>query len=256
MATFDRVIWYLNIAATLVLLGRLFATGLWRTYRWLFFFFVADTFQSLLLIASLGNRNRYAEMYMGGQAVKMVLSVFVVLELYQLALASHPALAGFGRKTVGWLLVGSSMVAAGGLWMDSSVRPGQSTILHRFFTVERTMDFSVLIFLLLICCFMLWFPVRMKPNVALYIGGFVVWFLARSFGLLMANILSASFFHTMSNAMLAVCFGCLSFWSLALRRGGEFTTLTVGHRWNPAVMERLTGQLESINASLVRLSRD
>jgi hypothetical protein len=42
-------------------------------------------------------------------------------------------------------------------------------------------------FLLMISVFMLWFPVCLKQNSFLYICGFVVYFLARSIGLLFSN---------------------------------------------------------------------
>ena len=61
--------------------------------------------------------------------------------------------------------------------------------------------------------------------------------------------------HPLSAAMLSISFLCLIVWLFALRRQGEETTTVIGHRWNPARMERLTGQLEAINASLSRLGQ-
>jgi hypothetical protein len=251
-----RAIWYLNVGLTFVVLFRLLLTGLFRIYRNLFLFLLVNAAEALLLAHfQFNNLNRYAEVYMGSQALKMMLSIFMVLELYRVVLAGHPALARFGRRAVVYALGLAAVIAASGVVLDTSVMPGQSRTLHHFFTAERTMDFAVLMFLLLISGFTLWFPIGMKWNVALYLAGFVVFSGAQSFGLLMANILPRGFFNLMSDVMLWVSLGCLLTWLFALRSEEEQAITIVGHRWNPAAMERLSGQLETINTALVRLGR-
>jgi hypothetical protein len=255
MGLFVRTIWYLSIGVTFVLLVRLIVTKLFLTYRNLFLFLVVNAVQALLLAVLQSNLNRYAQVYMSGQLLKMVISVFMVIELYFVALASHPALARFGKKLVAYALGLAGVIAACGVVLDSAVLPGQSQILHRFFTAERTIDFAVLLFLLLISGFMLWFPIRMKWNIALYLGGFMVFFIAQSFGLLMVNLLPRALFGVMSNIMLCVSLGCLLTWLFALRQDDRNTVAFVGHRWDPAAIGRLTGQLDQINAALLRFGR-
>jgi hypothetical protein len=192
---------------------------------------------------------------MVGQAVKLVLVVFVVLELYRLALSGQPALAKYGQETAGIALVTAACVAALGLLVDPTVPPGRSVILYRFFSFERTMDTWVLIFLVVICLFMTWFPVRMKRNVAYYLGGFMLLFLARSAGLLLLNVLSRGRHDILNDAMLGISLACLVMWLCAFGEAGEKVTTIVGQRSDPRAMEKVTGQLESINASLTELSR-
>jgi hypothetical protein len=255
MGAFVRTIWYLSIGVTFVLLLRLIVTSLFLIYRNLFLFLLVNAVQALLLVVLQSNLNRYAQVYMSGQLLKMILSVFMVIELYFVALASHPALASFGKKLVAYALGLAAVVAAFGVVLDSSVLPGQSRILHRFFTAERTIDFAVLIFLLLISAFLLWFPIRMKWNIALYLGGFVVFFIAQSFGLLMVNLLPRALFGVMSNIMLSISLGCLLTWLFALRQDDGSRLAIVGHHWDPAAIGRLTGQLDQINAALLRFGR-
>ncbi len=256
-----QFVWYLNIGATLVLVFRLALNGLIRVYRWLFLYMLADTLQQMVRLPFQFNENRSAEIYMVGQAAKTVIAVFVVLELYKLALAERPALAKFGRNTVGYVLAGAAVIALGGLILDPSVPPVSSKILYHFYSFERTMDVWVLIFLLLISLFMTWFPVRMKRNVAFYIGGFVVFFFARFIHLLRAmkalelGRFDLPLWDGFNIAVLSVSFGCLLVWVFALRRKGEESSTVIGHRWNPVAMEHLTGQLDVINTGLARLSR-
>jgi hypothetical protein len=248
-------VFYLQTGATAALILRLGLSGLSKIYKSFFAYLAIQLAEFVALVLVSFHARFYGFTYFAGQGVRVVLSVFVVLEVYQLALADQPALARFGQRTVGYVLGAAALAAICGLALDSSVPPGQSIFLHHFLSFERTMDVWLLIFLLLISLFLLWFPVRLKKNVALYIGGFVVYSFARSFGLLFVNMLPVQFTIPLGTAMLAVSISCLAVWVFELRREGEEVTTVIGHRWNPAAMGRLMDQLKSINASLARLPR-
>jgi hypothetical protein len=252
---FESGIWYLYIAATVALLIRLWTSRLVHIYRWLFLYLVAGTLQQTVLLFVQKTTNPFGWIYIAGQGLKIALVFFVVLELYRLALASQPALAKYGQKTAGVILCTAGGIAALGLLFDPTVPAGRSVILYRFFSFERTMDTWVLIFLLLIALFMIWFPVRMKRNVTFYLVGFMVQFLARSAGLLLLNVLSRRVEDVLNVVMLGISSICLLVWLFAFGEAGEKATTVVGHRWDPGAMDRLSGQLDSINASLMKLSR-
>ena len=82
----------LNIAPTTVLLGQFVLQRLYRSYPLLFGYFLVDLAQDVVALLLTPNSRPYVYTYLGGQAVKLVLAVLVVLELYRLALAGHPAL--------------------------------------------------------------------------------------------------------------------------------------------------------------------
>jgi hypothetical protein len=247
-------IWYLNLAATLALIVSLAGNGLSRVYQCLFAYLLADASQTLILMAIGNSNNLYAYVYLAGQSLKLLLSVFVILELYRLALAGRPALARFGRNTVTYWLAAAAAVAALGLALEHGVPRGQSPILHYYFSFERTMDTWLLIFLFLIAGFMAWFPVRVKRNSGIYMAGFVVYFISRIIGLLLMNKVH-SWERPLDVAMLTIGFACLLLWTVALQREGEKSTVVIGHRWDPAAMERLSAQLDTINTRLLNMSR-
>lgn len=246
---------WLSAIATGALILKLILSGLSATYRYIVIYLAVELteFVVLLLDPAYGKIYRYT--YVAGQGLKTVLGILVVLELYRLALAEQPALARFGQRTVGFVLGAAALLAVCGLALDSSIPPGQTRIVHDFLSFERTMNVCVLIFLVFISLFMVWFPVRLKRNVVLYIWGFVVYSLARSSGLLLINVLPVRYTVPLGTAMLLVRLGCLTVWLIALKPDGERTTTVLGHRWNPAAMGQLTDQLDSINSSLARLSR-
>src|SRR6266436_2634127 len=185
---FEQAIWYLGMAATAALMVCLWLNGLFRIYRRLFLYMSIDLLHSILALLLQSNPNVYARVYFTFRTLTIVVAVFVVSELYSLVLADHPALAAFGQKVVAGILALAGVIAVSGLVMDYSTTPVRYPILKGFRVFERTMDAWIAIFLLLIACFMVWFPVRMKRNVALYIGGFVAWYLARSSMLLFINL--------------------------------------------------------------------
>lgn len=247
-------IWYLNFGGMLALISSLAWNGLYRVYPCLFVYLAADAAQTSVLLLLAGNRKYYSWTYVHTQPLKVVLPIFVILELYRVALAQRSALARFGRNTVGYILAAAAVGALSLLMLDSSIPHGQSKILHRLFSFERTMDIWMLIFLIVISAFMTWFPVRMTRNGALYTAGFAIYFLSRAIGLLLINLAPDSQ-KSFNLAMLSVSFACLMVWLLALRRKGEETTVVTGAIRDPARMQHLTRQLDAMNARLAAVAR-
>ena len=250
-----RGAFYLNLGAALALLVRLSFLQLSAVYRWLTVYLLAYAAEFLITAAIPIHSTLYGYVYMLAESTNLVLSILVVLELVDLSLAEHPAVAVFGRKAVAFAMGLAVLPAAAGVMLDSAVLPGQSRFLHRFFTAERSLDFAVLLVLLVISAFMLWFPVKLRRNIVFYIGGFAVFYFSRTFGLLAINILPPASLKVVTNVLMSCSVGCLLAWLFGLRREDEDTTTIVGHRWNPAAMERLTAQLDAINVTLMRFRR-
>ena len=249
---------YVSLALTGTLVLRMALARLHWVYPLLFWYLALDLGESVnFALAIFYNRGTYyGYSYLVGQALKMILAVFVVREIYQLALENHPAIAAFGRKTVSYVLSASAAVAVCGILLESGASTqGKSTILVNFFTIERTVDTALLVFLIVITAFMFWFPVRLKRNVTFYVAGFVAYFFGRAAGLLMVNLFPASYRSGVSAGTVCITIGCLLVWLFALTGEGETSTTVVGHLWNRDSAERLLLQLDAINRNLSRLGR-
>ena len=246
--------WRVELAATLILVASLAYHRLHLVYRFFFVYLAADAIETIAALIFHENRRIYSEIYFAGQGIRMLLAVFVVLEIYRIALAGQPALARYGKTTVSYVLATAAVVAVAGFWIDQDSGPGRDAGVRRFVTFERTMDAWMLLFLLMISAFMIWFPVRLKRNNFLYIGGFVIYFLARSLGLLFSNI-APLLISKLDNWMVATQIMCLILWTIALQPAGEKISMEVGHRWDPEAAGRLKDQLSAINAALLRMSR-
>ncbi|HEV2198514.1 MAG TPA: hypothetical protein VGR73_01740 [Bryobacteraceae bacterium] len=255
MLPLGQWLWYANLAALAGLLVRIHVTGLRRICPFLFTYFLMDAVASLILIRIPLYSVAYAHAYMVVQAVMHVLAILAVLELYRVALAKHPGLARFGRASVLAVTAFAIVVAAAGTFLDQEVLAGQSAINHRFFSLERTIELVILIFLLLIAAFITWFPVGVSRNISLSIAGFSVFYFTHAAGLLALNLLVQAYYPAVSSSLLGISLLCFTVWALVLRPEANASDYEAGHAGDPAVLARLTHQLDSINAALVRLGR-
>ena len=255
MSGAERALFYLNFIAQLVLLYRLLQTRLYRTYSSLFLYWLVQTLPSVALMAIPIHSHPYVYVYWGAQTINVFMAVFVVQDVFRIALREHPAVASFARRTVLAAMAAAAIVALSGITLDSAVLAGRSRAIHLFATFERSMNFVVLLFLLLISVLLLWFPIKVRRNIVVYISGFVLFSASRSFGLLLANLLPPSETRLVSTVLLGLTFVCLMIWITGIRPEGERVTATPGYRRNPETMQRLSHQLDSINAALTRFVR-
>jgi len=237
-------------------LVKLWSTGLMRVYKLLFCYVAFDALSSVALVYIPYHTYLYGIYYFSAQGVKIIIAACVSVEIYSLALEHHPALARFVRSGVGYILLAAAFIPL----IFEAVNPvssGAEPIRHAYLLFEQTMNATIAIFLILITIFMAWFPVRMRRNVIVYIGGFVVWTLTRSAALHLANQFHGNrpAIHAVNSVLNWVVIACLLLWLVGLRRGGESRTTVVGHLWNRAEGQRLAEQLEAINDSLERMRR-
>jgi hypothetical protein len=262
---YESLVFYLTICVLALLLLRLTWNRLYRKYPWFYAYLVASLLESVTQVliqrysaaAAVLRRSSplFVNFYMIAETVRAVLVFFVVLELYQFALASQPALARYGRRVAGSVMLVAALVSASGLLFGvSGGIPSQETV-QRFFTFERTVASWYCILVLLIVAFLAWFPVRMRVNVALYTGGFLFYFSMQTLQFFTLGQHSLRDSHLWDAVGMSGTLVCLLAWTAAMRQQGEALTTIVGHSWNPARITELNRQLEAINASLLRLRR-
>jgi hypothetical protein len=246
---------YANVAASGLLALSLGLRGLSRFYPFLAAYFVSDVLLNALFFGfAYGKFRGYLYFYIGGQTLELVLALLVALELYRQCLEGRPALARFSQRAAIYVLAAVAAVSLAGLYLGpeySAARAEIQTIrLHQYLDFERAMVSALVLLLLILSAFLIWFPVRVRRNSALNIGVFVLYFTTR-----WAATLAASAWPgwtraiNVANQTLLLLY-VLS-WAWLLRRDGEKMELITGHRWNPAEIQRLTDQLDTINRRLM-----
>ncbi|MDP9115301.1 MAG: hypothetical protein M3O20_16680 [Acidobacteriota bacterium] len=211
--------------------------------------------ESLVLLTAGRQTWVYVYLYWGAQTLNIFLALYVVQDLFHIILAEHAAIASFGRRIMLGAMALAGGIAVAGITLDARVLPGHFHTVQRFATFERSMNSVILIFLLLISILLLWFPIKVRKNIAVYFAGFVLFAASRSFGLLLANLLPQSAVYTVSTVLLGLTLLCLLFWTMGIRPEGEDFTTTPGHRRDPQASERLSRKLDAINATLARVVR-
>jgi hypothetical protein len=253
----EKGIWYLTTGLTAAVLVKLWSSGLSKIYKLLFCYLLSDFLSSIGGIVIPFRTKAYGDFYFSAQTLKIVIAAFMLAEMYGRALERTPALAEFLRRTVGYVLAAAGAIPLISLWVDHSASSIAHPYLRAFFAFERTMDATMAIFLILISIFVAWFPVRLRRNAIVYIGGFIVWALSRSAYIYFISHWFNNKYAKLATNMVDMCIelGCLSLWLFGLRPEGEARTTVVGHLWNREEAERLTEQLAAINDSLERMRR-
>ncbi len=258
-AAMDRIgqlLWYVNLAATVMLLLRFWLTRIYISQRFLFAYFLVQAMTSFALMHVSYRSNSYAYVYMAAEIVTQLLAFFALLELYRNALARHKGLAGFGRAAV-WVVTGFvTILATVSATLDQDIPRGQSPILHRYFTVERTVDIAIVLFLLVIAVFITWFPVKMSRNVVLSIAGFSLLYVAKAGVLLALNLMPHSRLAAINGLTMVLTGGITITWSCLVHRELASDEVVAGHAWDPEEMEHLSHQLDAINTALSRFGRN
>jgi hypothetical protein len=250
-AAYLRWLEYANIAATLVVVWRLLDQKLQQAYRWFFVYLVYDVADSLTGLIPLHDRASVYR-YIAVQGTQTILAIFVVFEIYRLALAERKALARFSRNFVTLAILVSVVLSVMTLLLQGPTI--KFLPLRVMLVAEGFLDSTQLLLLLLMAAFLAWFPLDIRKNLAVYIAGFAVYFTSRwvVVFLVVRRIAYSEWVNVISFAITLLCMGS---WIGAMRNAGERETTITGHRWNPAEMDRLKGQLDEINASLERLAR-
>ena len=117
-----------------------------------------------------------------------MLGVVLAIRLWKLALLGYPALARFGRQIAIYMLLTALSLAVVGLLLEPATPRGQNPTVHSLQAIEGAVDSMVLVFLVAAVLFLLWFPVKVRRNVAVCIGGFVFYLFHRWAGLLLVNL--------------------------------------------------------------------
>jgi hypothetical protein len=128
-------------------------------------------------------------------------------------------------------------------------------IVTRAMIVERACITTSLILLAVTLGFLLWFPVQVSRNIAVLCAGLLAYFAAAAAMLLLRDVWSVGSFLTLSMTVVSVHTACLLFWLRYLNTRGELRKVRPGHSWRRKDQERLVGQLEAINAALIRSAR-
>jgi hypothetical protein len=251
----EKFLWALNFIASAFVIWRLYSLGLHRTYRYFFAGMVLAVVRTAVLFP-LGPKNEiYYRIWVATQPLLWLSYVLIVSELYSLVLRQYPGIHTMGR----WFFFGGVAVAAivSALTVLPTIAapPVRHPVFYYYALIERGFATSLAIFLLLLLLMVTWFTVPLSRNLLTHCIVYSVYFFANNVSFLYRHLggVHASYLHNMSK--LTVALGCYSCWAFLLSRSGEHRTASLHLGRSPLEEKRLLGQLEGLNATLLRTAR-
>lgn len=253
---------------SIVLVIRLLWLKLHHVYRIFCAFLIFDLFSSLILGVEFAVHNPHLDYritWIGLRIGYWILSLWIVYGLLHAILAGLPGILRFSRKLLNITFASVVVVSLLTMRLDVAVS-GSSGYLSGFLDpvgralritldLDRVISTVALLVLVVILTFILWFPVQMPRNLAVFSIGFVVYFAANTALLLTRGIWSREALFLGNTVLIFIVSACYAYWAIFITPEGENAPVRIGHRWQPAEQDRLMGQLEAINASLLRAAR-
>ena len=239
------------------LAARLLHTRLHRHYRYLFAYALISVAQLSILLCLPHSRLTYRSTIYGivwvvTEAVLVGVFVLMVVELYGQILERYPGIASLTRRLFSWAaLVGIPLSLLTLLFDVGDASP--SRLLSQFQLLQRGILTCLMLLVLVMVCFLTWYPMRLSRNTAWHAAIFFVYFLSKSGLILVLQLAGVDVQANVSSGLMAVSLGCMVCWLVALRPSGERAEVRVGQRWSEAECHRLLRQLEGLNSALSRV---
>jgi hypothetical protein len=255
LISFFQVVSVLGSALVAV---KLYSSGLYRRYRIFFIFFVFRIpYLTCFWIQSHHGQNsrEYLILFLFSEPVVMLFYILVVMELYGLVLERYKGLYTLGRWAMYAAIVISATISV--LMLLPKITPSTpepSKYLFKEMAVERGVDSSLVLFILLIVMFLGRFPVPLSRNVVVHTGIYAVFFLANTLVLLLRTLFTVTAGEPVDLALVAITAACSVAWWLLLSAKGEEARVSMPHL-GPGSEERILRQLDSLNATLLKVSR-
>jgi hypothetical protein len=244
----ESLVWYLNTAAALLVAIKFLAAGLGRSYPVLAVYLVSLPARSLLLMALQANQYLYGWVYIITSPMLSLLTAWAGLEIYRLVLEAYSGLSVLGRRSLAATAAVGGAIAFLTVQMGLQVPNEPYPTLRLFFLLDSWVSGVVLFFLVTLTGFVLWFPVPLRRNVAVYSFGLCAKLAAACTGYAV-RVFAGAEYRALggSVAMAADALICMV-WLFAFTRSGEKTLPEGTIRRPPEERARLMEQLNSLNA--------
>jgi hypothetical protein len=233
-------------------------TRLYRRYRVLFSYLIFRSLNLAIVLIWFSDLSSggYQKEWVIVQPLWWFLSVLIVLELYSLILEKYKGLATLGR----WFQYAGLTLAIGisALTLLPKIHSAgtqQSAVLGYYYAIERGLNLSLFIFLLFILAWLTRYPVPLSRNVITHSVVYSVLFLSSALAVLLQTFFAIQIGQVLNAALLALYALCMFAWFFGLSAKGEEVRVSIP-RFSPEQEERILRQLDALNSTLLKVSRN
>lgn len=242
------------LLGSVLMVLKLYRTGLYRHYPIFFAFFIFRIPNSMWPLFSDVTSPVYQKVWILTEPIALGFYVLMVVELYKSVLQKYKGLYTLGRWALySSLAISVSISAISLLPQIKPSAPQISRIMFYVMAAQRGIHTALAIFILLILCFLSFFPVKLSRNVRVHALVFSIFFLSHTFVLLMRSLFGLRLGHEMNTILMGITAASVVAWLTMLRTAGEDLRLApvpIG----PEHESRLLTHLDSLNAALLRAS--
>jgi hypothetical protein len=249
----ERLLWFLNIGLSAVLVGRFIRLKFAHRYRFFVAYLVLNTSRSVVAWSFSPASSVYRGIWKATEPAIWLLYVLAVLEVCFLIFKDYRGIRSLGRRTVYGGLAVSTFVSSAAL-MRTGINPRDSWI-QPYLMIERGIDFALVVFLLLILAFLAFVPIPLSRNVIIHCVLYSIFFISNTIGILIVNVIGYRLGRVTSASLMGISVLCLAAWLVLLRREGEAKIMVLRKTWTPSDEEHLLGQMAKINAVLLGAAR-
>jgi hypothetical protein len=256
---FEKSLWVLNFIASAFVVWRLYYLGLQRTYRYFFAGMALAVIRTAILLPFGPKTEIYYRIWVATQPLLWLSYFLIVSELYSLALRRYPGIHSLGRwfffGAVATAMIISALTILPMILPTIAAAPVRYPLTYYYALIERGVATSLAIFLLLLLLFVTWFTIPLSRNLLTHCVVYSVYFLVNNVTLLHRHLGGTHASYVSSVFKLIVALGCYFCWAFLLSRSGEDRTASLHLGRSPLEEKRLLGQLEGLNATLLRTAR-
>jgi len=260
---------YATSTLSLILIFRLLLLrekreGVYSVFAFFLAFQLVPSAAYLILSRWFPGKVDYRLLWLAISVVYWTFSLALVYSLAKAVLAELPGLLRFSRILLNCVfplaIILALSTASGEYSITGAAKLPDSVdrMVAIGFVLDRAISMAALLILAAILAFILWFPVKMPRNLAIFCVGLVVYFGSKT-GLALLRTyfapgLSRQSTEVVSASMTIVLVLCFVYWIIFMDAKGQTAEVRLGHSWRVADQRRLLNQLESLNGALLRNS--
>jgi hypothetical protein len=242
------------LLGSVLMVLKLYRTGLYRRYPILFAFFIFRIPNGIWPLFLAVSSPLYLKVWVLTEPIELGFYVLMVVELYKLVLEKYKGLYSLGRWALYFsLAISVSISAISLLPRIIPAMPQSSKIMFYMLATERGIHTGLAIFIILILCFLSFFPVKLSRNSRVHALVFSIFFLSGTFMLLMRSLFGRHLADEVNTVMMGIAAASIVAWLTLLRAAGE-DTQSAPAVYGPEEESRLLMHLDSLNAALLRAS--
>jgi hypothetical protein len=250
-----KSLWALNLLASAFVVWRLYSLGLQKTYRYFLVGMALAVIRTAVLFP-LGPRTRiYYQVWVATQPLLWLSYLLIVSELYFLALRQYRGIYSLGRWFFFGAVTTAAIISAMTVLPTIAAAPVRYPMVYYYALIERGIATSLAIFLLLLLLLVTWFTIPLSRNLLTHCIVYSVYFFANNVIFLYRQLGGKDASDLSSLSKLTVALGCYYCWAFLLSRSGEDRSVSLNLGRSPLEEKRLLGQLEGLNATLLRTAR-